>query len=530
MKSLILTVLLALTSFGATAATKYVRPDGGTATQCTGLANVPYDGVGTGEACAYNSPTWALGMYGQTSRINGGDTVIIANGTYSIGYGSGDNTGCPSDWTSNCTMLPVPSGSSGFPTRILGEGHATGCKVKPVLRGTGGSTHILSLVSSDWVDVSCLEMSDSANCIYNHPDIPCATAPPLGGYTVTGIAATDSDNVNLTDLNIHGFSNNGIDAARLSNWELLRVRIVANGFAGWDGNAGAATSSNTGYMNFKQVEIAFNGCSEAYPAMTIVQCWGETSGGYGDGIGTEATAGNWLFEDSWIHHNASDGIDMLYVKNPGGTVTVRRSRMVGNAGQQVKTNGDAVLLESNYISGYCTYFYGRFGTKMLADSCRASGNSISSTINNLTGVVLTIRYNTITGQGDNLILLRNDLNITTDNAIVNIENNVLYGHEEWGSGGWQTNAFYMFNVTPTVNWRSNSIFNVTAFCPATSTCTDPLLKGTAIATFDPRPTAGSYLRNSGNTTYPTPTKDVMGRTRPTETTPTRGAFEYVPLL
>ena len=65
-----------LISSSGWAATKYVRcaslgssEDGGTgydATfnsggQCNGTADVPYDGSGTNENCAYNNPMWALG-------------------------------------------------------------------------------------------------------------------------------------------------------------------------------------------------------------------------------------------------------------------------------------------------------------------------------------------------------------------------------------------------------------------------------------------------------------------------------------
>lgn len=529
MKSLILTVILALTSFGATAATKYVRPDGGTATQCTGLANAAYDGAGTGEACAYKNPSYALGMRNQTSRIAGGDTVIIANGTYGIGYGTdGDQAGCTdSNWTDGCYVLPIPSGSSGSPTRLLGEGYATGCKVKPKIYGVGAIGAVLSLSGSDWVDVSCLEISDNSVCVNGHPLGACPTAPPFLPYAQNGIYAADSDNVNLTDINIHGLAANGINAGRLSNWVLTRVRLAANGWAGWDGNVGVGVSSNTGTMTFRSVEIAWNGCTEDYPTLNIIRCWGESSGGYGDGLGTHTTAGTWLFEDSWIHHNTSDGLDMLYL-GPTNLITVQRTRLYANGGQQLKVSGNATI-ESNYLSGHCSYFAGRFGAYMPAgDSCRASGNTISVNVANVTGVTGVIRYNTITGQGDNQILLRTE-GEATPNAIINIENNVVYGHQDWLAGD-QSGGVFLLNATPTVNYRSNSFYNLkSAFCPATSTCTDPMLNNTTLATFDPRPTAASYLRNSGNTTYPTPSKDVTGRNRPTETTPTRGAFEYVPL-
>ena len=58
--------------------TYYVRTDGGTASQCDGLADAAYPGSGNGHACAWSSPMIALPAppYGQTAvpLIKGGDT------------------------------------------------------------------------------------------------------------------------------------------------------------------------------------------------------------------------------------------------------------------------------------------------------------------------------------------------------------------------------------------------------------------------------------------------------------------------
>jgi hypothetical protein len=44
----------------ASAATYYVRADGGDAAQCTGTTDAPYGGSGTGQACAWKHPFMAL--------------------------------------------------------------------------------------------------------------------------------------------------------------------------------------------------------------------------------------------------------------------------------------------------------------------------------------------------------------------------------------------------------------------------------------------------------------------------------------
>ena len=52
-------------------ATYYVRTDGGSATQCTGLADAPYPGTGTGSSCAFSHPFWAIAPQGNNpSRRN----------------------------------------------------------------------------------------------------------------------------------------------------------------------------------------------------------------------------------------------------------------------------------------------------------------------------------------------------------------------------------------------------------------------------------------------------------------------------
>ena len=71
------------------ATTYYVRSDGGDATQCTGLVDAAYDGKSRN--CAWSSPNIAFPL-GQTTPtrplILGGDTLIIAPGSYKIGVGA----------------------------------------------------------------------------------------------------------------------------------------------------------------------------------------------------------------------------------------------------------------------------------------------------------------------------------------------------------------------------------------------------------------------------------------------------------
>ena len=69
--------------------TFYIRADGGDTTQCTGQANKPYSGEGTGLDCAWDHLFRALPP-GDPSRIQGGDTLVIHSGTYAMGLDAVD--------------------------------------------------------------------------------------------------------------------------------------------------------------------------------------------------------------------------------------------------------------------------------------------------------------------------------------------------------------------------------------------------------------------------------------------------------
>ena len=265
------------------------------------------------------------------------------------------------------------------------------------------------------------------------------STPPYGNWASHGIYASNSSNVTLTDLDIHGMANRGILNGKLSNWSLTRVHIVANGWAGWDGDLGCGTagcSSDSGNMTFQSVEIAWNGCTEQYPTHNIYACWAQSNQGYGDGFGTAQTGGNWTFTDSYFHHNTSDGLDLLYADGTG-SVTVERSRSEGNAGNQMKITGNS-LIENSVIVGNCSYFQGvnyivgnnSNSGNTSGDNCRAYGNalvvSLGSAPHNV-GLHSTIRYNSITSEGNCLILAINGA--TSSN--VQIQNNLLVGAPFW---------------------------------------------------------------------------------------------------
>lgn len=475
--------------------TWYVRVDGGSAAQCTGRSNRPYPGSGSGQACAWSGLHVALPTTDQP-RIAGGDTVYVAPGSYRTGWGGPGVTQsarCSAASPSGCYLAAIPSGpSAGRPTRLLGSGPAIGkCVDPPQLWGSERVETVLNLEGSSNVQVGCLEITDRSDCIEFHADAatrcPRSTAP-YGNWASTGVSARASGNVVLRDVDVHGLANTGVRAGNLSDWSLTRVRIVANGWAGWDGDIGA-DSANTGYLDFREVEIAWNGCGERWQTGAIHGCWAQQAGGYGDGLGTATTGGHWLFQDSFIHHNTSDGLDLLYLDgSAGASVVVRRVVAQGNAGNAIKTYGRA-LVENSVVVGDCAYFEGRdFMT--AGDQCRAQGNALSVGLS--AGQPVVVRHNTVTGEGDCLLLS------TGGNAAssLSVVNNAWLGGADWtGAPGERSCGHYAQSQPAPTSYAGNLYWQVkNGFCPGGSVCgEDPVLADPDMATFDPMPLPASAL-------------------------------------
>ena len=85
---------------------------------------------------------------------------------------------------------------------------------------------------------------------------------------------------------IHGFASRGIIGPIGGTVTARRVDIAYNGAAGWDFDDGKATPNVNGVINLSYVTIEWSGCNQAYPGTGAITCYGQSNGGYGDGIGT----------------------------------------------------------------------------------------------------------------------------------------------------------------------------------------------------------------------------------------------------
>ncbi|MCX7681926.1 MAG: right-handed parallel beta-helix repeat-containing protein [Anaerolineae bacterium] len=509
--------------------TYYVRPDGGNAEQCTGLADAPYPGSGAGQPCAWDHPFRALqpsGEYGQPGfvRISGGDTLIIAPGSYRIGYGAPGAEHCQPDYPWDCLMPPPPGGpDAAHPTRILGKGWDAGCLNPPELWGTERVARILDLSGVHHVEIACLEITDHATCAYEHTGgLACDVASfPYGDWASVGLYAVDAANVTLRDLNIHGLAERGVLAGRLRDWTVERVRIAGNGWAGWDGDV-EGHDSNSGTLTFRHWTVEWNGCVETYPGEEPTGCWAQTAGGYGDGVGTGESGGHWIIEDSTFLHNTSDGLDLLYTRVPGSRIEIRRALARGNAGNQIKTNGPTVI-ENSILVGNCGYFEGKPFTHHV-DNCRAAGNALS--LNLQPGNAVTITNNTLTSEGDCLVEVGCEGSCTGTES-VRMRNNIFLGQTDFLQPSEQTCLVYWerFPADP-VDMDYGMIYNVKENpCPVGGhdICQAPGLVNETLAAFDAHLRESSPAINAGSAAD-APPDDFDGRSR--DAHPDIGAYEY----
>ncbi len=507
-------------------ATYYVRPNGGPPEQCDGLADRP--AAENTQNCAWDHPFRALPP-GGTPRIGGGDTLLIMAGEYRMGYDAAGADACEADYTWDCTMPPIPSGpDSDHPTRILGAGWDTGCTTPPQLWGAERATMVLNLTGSTHVQLACLEITDHSGCVEDHSGgLACQRDEfPYGDWAAAGLFAQDLADVWLLDLDIHGLAYAGVHAGRLRDWTMERVRLAGNGWVGWDGDLwdDGEGDANAGTLVFRYWTVEWNGCGETFPGEQPIGCWGQSAGGYGDGVGTGLTGGDWIIEDLAFLHNTSDGLDLLYVREANSSITVRRTIAAGNAGDQIKATGPAHLENVLAVSN-CGFFANQPFTHHV-DHCRAGGSALA--LFPRPGDHISVVNATLTGQGDCLLITEcaPDLDCSGSETVL-IRNTLLVGNAEFGStdddtclawSGFDHQPFTLDHILFT-GMKASPVP-----CPADSLCNiDPAVANATLEAFDGRLQPASPAIDAG-APEGAPIDDLNGLRR--DAYPDIGAYEW----
>lgn len=384
---------------------------------CDGKHDAPWPAVGTtnvlgavsdgqNQPCGLSDWRWLYDDQGTYNQLNwiiaGGDTVILDNATpWRVGWdGDGSNTGQEPwcfGWRGGpygCFNPTVPSGTAAQHTRILGRnwancsvgGQPDKSKMSELFGGHGVITP-LNLTGAQYVDVQCVNITRHSQCIlHGSPAYPvgCQRSVPLDDYDADGILTdTGTHDLLLQDLWIHGHTDRGIIGAIGGTVTANRVDIAYNGMAGWDFDDGSGTPSVNAVLKMSHSTIEWSGCNQEYPAVDsfpVISCYSQSTGGYGDGIGTPAKDGMDVYIDhSIFRYNTQDGEDFGHIDIGGHTLSITNSASYANNGGQFKwgpgfTNATFVnnisvgncLRMSQPIPGAPSTFNAN-----LADFCRA---------------------------------------------------------------------------------------------------------------------------------------------------------------
>lgn len=294
-------------------------------------------------------------------------------------------------------------------------------------------------------------MTDHAQCTrvgagYSAPVAGCSSNYPLDDYASNGITTNASTHdIKLSNLNIHGFTSRGIIGPIGGYVTVDHVRIAFNGGAGWDFDDGHGTkSTENALVTASYLTIEGSGCNEEYPIVhsgfPAASCFDQSSGGYGDAIGSPNTPLNFTCDHCTFRYNTQDGPDLLHSFD--SSIQITDSESYGNMGQQWKLGAmRSVDFEFNKtvhncsrmsapIDGNSTY------NRYLSNFCRAAGDSFA--IGTKDGGTYIYRNNSFAGYGSTTY----DINCAGSEANIVFQNNLHIGYKSPTDGQYPGVFYY----------------------------------------------------------------------------------------
>ena len=388
--------------------TWFVRADGGSlynastapTGQCDGQGDAAYPGSGTNQHCAvdnvwrlYLNGTFGLSSWSGVSGFTGGDTLVIRGCDATSGEVNPDPPHCRIgtmdanfSWSmcqgisapQGCSMPPIPSGSSGAHTKILGgcaygtytctainTGYPYGTTNEAQLFGGWATGTIIDLRGSSYVDIEGIEVtSHNGACTrYGSPMWPkgCSVSIPVDDFAQDGVLfSPTSTNINLTDVYIHGLVVEGLGGPFGAGLVFTRVFSGFNVFAGFNMDDGSSTPDGTGAsLTQTMMTMIGNGCLEEYPIVhtqfPAKACWDSGTGGFGDAwSGQNTNLDTFTCDQCRLQFNAKD--DALGPHTLVKHLVLTNSMFDGSMGQEGKWGlqaGSTSVILNNLILGRC---------------------------------------------------------------------------------------------------------------------------------------------------------------------------------
>jgi hypothetical protein len=404
--------------------------------------------------------------------------------------------------------------------------------------------------------------------------IATGSCTQANNYARTGInfeldVAQGPSNYTLTDVAVVGLASRGTLGGAINTLSTdvsseSYVFILGNGFTGKDGDGGGCDTSceDVGTVNVDHEYIEWNGCvaktkNPVYGGNTVDLCYGQGSGGQGDGW-VAIAAGNVTFNitNSFARYNTQDGFDLLHLSDDLTTspiVNISKSRSEGNLGQTFKIGAGASATAINNVSvANCAFIttasnFPTFPSSFAAgippagitgvvnaDVCRADGDQWA--LNLKSGATVTIENNTSVGYGATAYDFELGGGATTcTSCTVIFKNNITKGYTSPVTGIEAAGVFIGSGVSSSFFTSSNNNWNtIRTGCPDPTLndtsgvqCGDPnLVSESNVNAINPNITAASTNVLHLGTPISGITTDFNGTARPNP--PSIGAFEPQP--